>query len=42
MDPMRRRAFLALAFRPSARVATFEADITPPEGVRYASVWSSR
>ncbi len=29
---MRRRTFLALAFRPSAKLATFEADITPPEG----------
>jgi hypothetical protein len=29
---MRRRAFLALALRPSARLATFEADITPPGG----------
>ena len=29
---MRRRSFLALAFRPSARLATFEADITPPDG----------
>jgi hypothetical protein len=29
---MRRRAFLALAFKSSARVATFEADITPPAG----------
>ena len=29
---MRRRAFLALALRPSASVATFEADITPPAG----------
>jgi hypothetical protein len=29
---MRRRAFLSLALRPSIRVATFEADITPPAG----------
>jgi hypothetical protein len=29
---MRRRAFLSLALRPSARVAIFEADITPPAG----------
>jgi hypothetical protein len=29
---MRRRAFLALALKPQIRSATFEADITPPEG----------
>jgi hypothetical protein len=29
---MRRRAFLALAVRHSARLATFEADVTPPPG----------
>jgi hypothetical protein len=29
---MLRRTFLALAFKPSARVSTFDADITPPVG----------